>query len=92
MKEQLEQLQCVDHASWRREALEHEEHFLDLHDYLPKELLCERELLICRLGGDLRQIGSFACFSKGGKGEPVVQKPEGRNSSAGADYSLVRAP
>jgi hypothetical protein len=25
--------------------------YLDLHDHLPEELLCERELLICRLGG-----------------------------------------
>jgi phosphoenolpyruvate carboxykinase (GTP) len=27
----------------------HEELFLDLHDHLPKELIYERELLICRL-------------------------------------------
>jgi len=50
-KERFEELQRIDHASWRREVLEHEELFLDLHDHLPKELICERELLICRLGG-----------------------------------------
>jgi phosphoenolpyruvate carboxykinase (GTP) len=51
LKEQLEELQRIDHASWRREVLKHEELFLDLHDHLPKELICERELLICRLRG-----------------------------------------
>jgi len=50
-KERFEELQRIDHASWRREVLEHEELFLDLHDHLPKELICERELLICRLRG-----------------------------------------
>jgi phosphoenolpyruvate carboxykinase (GTP) len=50
-KEQFEELQRVDHTSWRREVLEHEELFLDLHDHLPKELVCERELLISRLRG-----------------------------------------
>ena len=50
-RERFEELQRVDYASWRREVLEHEELFLDLHDHLPKELVCERELLICRLRG-----------------------------------------
>jgi phosphoenolpyruvate carboxykinase (GTP) len=50
-RERFEELQRVDYASWRREVLEHEELFFDLHDHLPKELLCERELLICRLRG-----------------------------------------
>jgi hypothetical protein len=27
----------------------HEELFIALHDHLPPELICERELLICRL-------------------------------------------
>ena len=35
--------------AWRREVIGHEELFLDLHDHLPKELIYERELLICRL-------------------------------------------
>jgi phosphoenolpyruvate carboxykinase (GTP) len=46
-RERFEELQRVDYSSWRREVLEHEELFLDLHDHLPKELVCERELLIC---------------------------------------------
>jgi phosphoenolpyruvate carboxykinase (GTP) len=50
-RERFEELQRVDYPSWRREVLEHEELFLDLHDHLPKELVCERELLICRLRG-----------------------------------------
>ena len=50
-RERFEELQRVDYASWRREVLEDEELFLDLHDHLPKELVCERELLICRLRG-----------------------------------------
>jgi phosphoenolpyruvate carboxykinase (GTP) len=50
-RERFEELQRVDYASWRREVLEHEELFRDLHDHLPKELVCERDLLICRLRG-----------------------------------------
>ena len=48
-REQFEQLQAVDTAQWRREVIEHEELFLVLHDHLPKEMIFERELLICRL-------------------------------------------
>ena len=39
----------VDPAQWRREVIEHEELFIDLHDHLPPEMIYERELLICRL-------------------------------------------
>jgi phosphoenolpyruvate carboxykinase (GTP) len=46
---QFEQLQAVDPAQWRREVIEHEELFLQLHSHLPKEMIFERELLICRL-------------------------------------------
>ncbi len=46
---QFEDLQSIDPKAWRRELLGQEELFLDLHDHLPKELLFERELLICRL-------------------------------------------
>jgi phosphoenolpyruvate carboxykinase (GTP) len=42
-------LQRLDRSAWRREVIGHEELFLDLHDHLPKELIYERELLICRL-------------------------------------------
>ena len=45
----FEQLQTVDPAQWRREVMEHEELFLQLHAHLPNEMIYERELLICRL-------------------------------------------
>jgi phosphoenolpyruvate carboxykinase (GTP) len=48
-QEQFDQLQAVDPVSWRREVMQHEELFLQLHDHLPKEMIYERELLICRL-------------------------------------------
>jgi phosphoenolpyruvate carboxykinase (GTP) len=46
---QFDLLQNVDRAAWRREVMEHEELFLQLHDHLPPEMVYERELLICRL-------------------------------------------
>ena len=45
----FEALQAFDKAAWRAEVLGHEELFLDLHASLPKELMFERELLICRV-------------------------------------------
>ena len=39
----------VDREKWKREVILHEELFIDLSEHLPKELLFERELLICRL-------------------------------------------
>lgn len=48
-KEKFEELQAVDRAAWRAEIIGHEELFIDLHDHLPKELIYERELLICRM-------------------------------------------
>jgi phosphoenolpyruvate carboxykinase (GTP) len=48
-KAKFEELQRLDRTAWRREVIGHEELFLDLHDHLPKELIYERELLICRL-------------------------------------------
>jgi phosphoenolpyruvate carboxykinase (GTP) len=48
-KEKFEELQKFDRDAWRREVIEHEELFIDLHDHLPKEMVYERELLICRL-------------------------------------------
>jgi phosphoenolpyruvate carboxykinase (GTP) len=47
--ERFRELQTVDTAQWRREVIEQEELFLELHDHLPKEMIYERELLICRL-------------------------------------------
>ena len=48
-KEKFDGIMSVDRAAWRREIMEHEELFLDLHAHLPKEMVYERELLICRL-------------------------------------------
>ena len=48
-KEKFETLQGFDRTAWRTEVLSHEELFLDLHAHLPKELMFERELLICRM-------------------------------------------
>jgi phosphoenolpyruvate carboxykinase (GTP) len=48
-REKFEELQRVDHAAWRQEIMGHEELFLNLHSHLPKEMVYERELLICRM-------------------------------------------
>ena len=48
-REQFEALQLVDRKAWRQEIIGHEELFLELHAHLPKEMIYERELLICRL-------------------------------------------
>lgn len=48
-REKFEELQAFDRAGWRAEILGHEELFFDLHDRLPKEMIYERELLICRM-------------------------------------------
>ncbi|HEX7630556.1 MAG TPA: phosphoenolpyruvate carboxykinase (GTP) [Lacunisphaera sp.] len=48
-EEKFEELQAFDRAAWRAEVLGHEELFIDLHAHLPKELMFERELLICRM-------------------------------------------
>jgi phosphoenolpyruvate carboxykinase (GTP) len=47
--EQFEKLQHFDREAWNKEVIEHEELFIRLHDHLPKEMVYERELLICRL-------------------------------------------
>src|ERR1022692_807575 len=48
-KERFDELQAFDRPAWRAEVMSHEELFLDLHDRLPKEMVYERELLICRM-------------------------------------------
>lgn len=48
-KEQWEEVMAVDRERWKLLTLQHEELFLKLHDHLPKEMVYERELLICRL-------------------------------------------
>ena len=47
--EQFESLQAIDRGAWRAEIIGHEELFIDLHSHLPKEMIFERELLVCRL-------------------------------------------
>jgi phosphoenolpyruvate carboxykinase (GTP) len=44
-----DQIMAFDRRAWRQEVIMHEELFLDLHDRLPKEMIYERELLICRM-------------------------------------------
>jgi phosphoenolpyruvate carboxykinase (GTP) len=48
-REKFDALQQFDNTAWRHEVIEHEELFILLHDHLPKEMVYERELLICRL-------------------------------------------
>ena len=48
-REKFHALQEFDGKAWRHEVIEHEELFIELHDHLPKEMVYERELLICRL-------------------------------------------
>jgi phosphoenolpyruvate carboxykinase (GTP) len=48
-KEKFEELQAFDRRAWRDEVIGQEELFIDLHSTLPKELVFERELLICRM-------------------------------------------
>ncbi len=48
-QEKFDALQAFDRSAWRAEVLGHEELFLDLHAHLPKEMIYERELLICRM-------------------------------------------
>ncbi len=48
-REKWDELMKVDRDLWKREVIMHEELFIDLRDRLPKELMFERELLICRL-------------------------------------------
>jgi len=48
-EERFDELQAFDRDAWRREIVAREELFIDLHATLPKELIFERELLICRI-------------------------------------------
>ncbi len=48
-KASFDELQSFDRDAWRAEVMSHEELFIDLHDRLPKEMIYERELLICRM-------------------------------------------
>ncbi len=46
--ERWRQVMEIDREAWRRQTLQHQELFLSLGEYLPKELIFERELLISR--------------------------------------------
>jgi len=48
-EEKFNELQAFDRQAWRHEVIDHEQLFIELHDHLPKEMVYERELLICRL-------------------------------------------
>jgi phosphoenolpyruvate carboxykinase (GTP) len=48
-KKDFDELQAIDRDAWRREFIGHEELFLTIHAHLPKEMVYERELLICRM-------------------------------------------
>ncbi|MEB3284352.1 MAG: phosphoenolpyruvate carboxykinase (GTP) [Candidatus Sericytochromatia bacterium] len=47
--ERFNELMHVDREGWKRETLLHDELFLHLVDRLPREMVFERELLVCRL-------------------------------------------
>jgi phosphoenolpyruvate carboxykinase (GTP) len=42
-------MRIIARATWKQQMLGHEELFLKLSEHLPKELIFERELLVCRL-------------------------------------------
>jgi phosphoenolpyruvate carboxykinase (GTP) len=46
--ERWQQVMEIDRQAWRHQTLQHQELFLSLGEYLPKELIFERELLISR--------------------------------------------
>jgi phosphoenolpyruvate carboxykinase (GTP) len=48
-REQFDQLQLMDPDEWRREILSHDELFMKLYTYLPKDMIFQRELLVARL-------------------------------------------
>jgi len=48
-REKWDELMDIDRDIWKQKTLQHEELFLKLHEHLPKEMLLERELLVCRL-------------------------------------------
>jgi phosphoenolpyruvate carboxykinase (GTP) len=48
-QEQWNELMFIEPESLRMQTLRHEELFLQLSEFLPKEMLFERELLVSRL-------------------------------------------
>jgi phosphoenolpyruvate carboxykinase (GTP) len=47
--EKFEELQQMDPVEWRREILSQDELFMDLYQFLPKDMIFQRELLVARL-------------------------------------------
>ncbi|HAB19206.1 MAG TPA: phosphoenolpyruvate carboxykinase (GTP) [Verrucomicrobiota bacterium] len=45
----LERLQAINPDEWRREILQQDELFMKLYQFLPKEMIFQRELLVARL-------------------------------------------
>jgi phosphoenolpyruvate carboxykinase (GTP) len=48
-RQKWESLMKIDRETWKLQTLQHEELFLQLSDHLPKEMVFEREMLVCRL-------------------------------------------
>ncbi len=44
-----DEVMAIDRTTWKLQTLQHEELFLELSDHMPKELIFEREMLVCRL-------------------------------------------
>ncbi len=48
-RETFDQLQAMNRDEWRREILQQDELFMSLYQFLPKDLIFQRELLVARL-------------------------------------------
>jgi phosphoenolpyruvate carboxykinase (GTP) len=48
-RQQFDELQAMSGDDWRREILSHDELFMRLYQYLPKDMIFQRELLVARL-------------------------------------------
>lgn len=48
-REAFDQLQAMNREEWRREILQQDELFMNLYQFLPKDLIFQRELLVARL-------------------------------------------
>ena len=48
-KDRFEQLQAMNPDEWRREILQQDELFMNIYQFLPKEMIFQRELLVARL-------------------------------------------
>jgi len=47
--EKFDQLQAMNPDEWRREILQQDELFMNIYQFLPKEMIFQRELLVARL-------------------------------------------